>query len=418
MAFSIDPNLDRDNWAELARTRPDVFLHSLVTALSEPNPVSSAGPSVHDAFKAHLQSLAPGNNQSNNHNGKDNTIPALYSVLKTFWLPCSPSYFSLTSSAASSARIPSEHRFFYWDPQLLIFNGIFCPACNTPLINMGRISNGPIKVYDLGKPFFIIGCEYVCRSPTCIGSNPQGEGRKFASTDYSILCTLPPKLRDEFPAHLLVRPGVVPPESPDYGTGTDVWRWRDMGVSLGLWNMVIQSLCVGLQKDAIMRIVGAVNHGLSAEPWPLLPAPPALQPPQVKTADTSVDADADADGRAEGEEEEEEEEPGLNGDANKQVSRSTGMSDTHLISPPCFRQPQARSSNRRGTRTTPRREMGARQGRKQGRAPPPAARIPRWAHLAGRLPSTASHNIRTWRTRTRSTRSTRGRPHLPRSRPR
>ena len=68
MNFPLDPSLDRDNWAELARHRPDAFLHALVSALSAPNPVSAAGVSVEDAFRAHLASLTP--------NVKNNNMPA------------------------------------------------------------------------------------------------------------------------------------------------------------------------------------------------------------------------------------------------------------------------------------------------------------------------------------------------------
>ncbi|OCH95358.1 hypothetical protein OBBRIDRAFT_745512 [Obba rivulosa] len=249
VGFPIDPNLDRDNWVELSRSRPDIFLQALVAALASPNPVSGAGPSVEEAFKSHLVSLAP---QSK---GGPSSIPTLYSILKTFWLPTSPVYFSLTASA-STARTPSEHRFFYWDPQPLVFNGIACPACSTPLINNGRITSGPIKVYDLGKPFFIIGCEYACRSPACTINSP--DGRKFASTDTSILRALPSKLKDEFPAHLLQ--GV-----PDLGAGPDVWNWHGMGVSIALWNMVRASLRVGLRKEPILEIIAAIQSGITEE---------------------------------------------------------------------------------------------------------------------------------------------------------
>ena len=88
----------------MSRTRPDRFLHALVAALEAPNPVSGAGPSVEEAFKSHLVSLAP------NSKNAAPSIPSLYSILKTFWLPSSPVYFSLTASA-STARTPSEHRF-------------------------------------------------------------------------------------------------------------------------------------------------------------------------------------------------------------------------------------------------------------------------------------------------------------------
>ncbi|KAL6307628.1 hypothetical protein BKA93DRAFT_823354 [Sparassis latifolia] len=248
IAYPIDPTLDRDNWAELARARPDVFLQALVSALTAPNPVSTAGPSVEEAFKSHLVSLAATSKNASP------SIPSLYFTLKTFWLPSSPPYFSLTAST-STARTPSEHRFLYWDPQPLVFNGIACPACNTPLQNNGRISSGPIKVYDLGQPFFIIGCEYVCKGP-CAGGSP--DGRKFSSVDASILRALPSKLLDEFPAHLL-------PGNPDLGSGADVWTWHGLGVSQPLWNMVRASLRVGLRKDAILEVVRAIQFGVPEE---------------------------------------------------------------------------------------------------------------------------------------------------------
>ncbi|KAI0707393.1 hypothetical protein C8Q76DRAFT_628872 [Earliella scabrosa] len=243
--FPIDPSLDADDWADMARTRPDRFLHALVSALDAPNPVSTSGPSVEEAFKSHLVSLAP-----NSKNAP--SIPSLYSILKTFWLPSSPVYFSLTASA-STARTPSEHRFLYWDPQPLVFNGISCPVCSAHLINRGRISSGPIKVYDLGKPFFVIGCEYVCMSPICTQATG-AQGRKFASTDASILRALPPKLKDEFPALLLQG-------NPDLGTGPEIWNWHGMGVSTSLLNMVRASLRAGLRKEAILDIVRAIQHG-------------------------------------------------------------------------------------------------------------------------------------------------------------
>ncbi|KAL7279179.1 hypothetical protein ACG7TL_007019 [Trametes sanguinea] len=247
--FAIDPSLESDDWATLSRTRPDRFLQALVTALQAPNPVSGAGPSVEEAFKSHLVSLAPNPNSKNAP-----SIPALYSILKTFWLPSSPVYFSLTASA-STARTPSEHRFLYWDPQPLVFNGISCPVCSAPLVNRGRITSGPIKVYDLGKPFFVIGCEYMCNSAMCLVNTGQ-QGRKFASTDASILRALPLKLKDEFPALLLQG-------NPDLGSGPDVWNWHGMGVSISLWNMVRASLHAGLRKEAILDIIRAIQVGVA-----------------------------------------------------------------------------------------------------------------------------------------------------------
>ncbi|EED82151.1 predicted protein [Postia placenta Mad-698-R] len=264
MSIPIDPSLDRDNWPELSRTRPDIFLHTLVMTLQAPNLVSSGGPTVEEAFKSHLVSLTPNKNAP--------SIPTLYSILKTFWLPSSPVYFSLTSSA-STTRTPSDHRFFYWDPHTLVFNGIACPACSAPLMNRGRIGTGPIKVYDLHKPFFIIGCEYQCKSPVCVAAAGT-EGRRFASTDLSILRALPPKLRDEFPA-LLIH-GV-----PDLGSGPEIWNWQGMGVSIALWNMVHASLRTGSRKETILEIIQAVQQGVPEDyaPFPPMPLPQQLEQP-------------------------------------------------------------------------------------------------------------------------------------------
>ncbi|KAF9007505.1 hypothetical protein BDQ17DRAFT_1350764 [Cyathus striatus] len=244
--FQIDPNLEKDDWAQLAKTDPNKFFGTLLSALAAPNPVSSAGPSVEEAFKSHLVSLAPNPSQMQ-------PIPSLYSILKTFWLPSSPAYFSLTASA-STARTPSEHRFLYWDPQPLVFNGISCPNCSAPLINKGRISSGPVKIYDIEKPFFIIGCEYVCKSPQCV-TPVTLDGRKFASTDSSILRALPVKLQDEFPAKLMY-------SDTDAGSGANIWNWKALGVSLSLWNMVQGALHAGLKKEIILHLIHCIQHGV------------------------------------------------------------------------------------------------------------------------------------------------------------
>ena len=244
--FHIDPSLDRgaagDNeWAELACTNPNAFLGALLTALAAPNPVSSAGPTVEEAFKSHLVSLAA---------NPAKPIPSLYSILKTFWLPSSPAYFALIAPVLN-ARTPSEHRFLYWDPQPLVFNGIACPGCSTPLINRGRISSGPVKIYDIERPFFIVGCEYVCYSAACVAATSP-EGRKFASTDWSILRSLPKLLKDKFPARLLHGDAAT-------GSSAQVWNWKAIGVSTALWNLVMSSLRAGLKKDVILRLIWEVQ---------------------------------------------------------------------------------------------------------------------------------------------------------------
>ncbi|KAF7977156.1 hypothetical protein HWV62_4577 [Athelia sp. TMB] len=244
----VFPEPKPDLWADLAKSNPTSFLETLLGALAAPNPISTAGPSVEEAFKSHLVSLSPNSTQK-----EAQTIPSLYSILKTFWLPSSPAYFSLTASA-STARTPSEHRFLYWDPQPLVFNGIACPVCATPLANRGRIRSGPMKIYDLERPFFIVGCEYACRSAVCTTPSAP-EGRKFASTDSSILRSLPTRLRDEFPARLIQGEG-------DLGSGTNVWNWQATGVSRSLWNMVKGCLRSHMPSSAILNIIKAIQNGV------------------------------------------------------------------------------------------------------------------------------------------------------------
>jgi hypothetical protein len=257
VTFQIDPSLEKDDWAELARERPSSFISTLLGALAAPNPVSSAGPTVEEAFKSHLVSLTPNPQQLQ-------PIPSLYSILKTFWLPSSPAYFALTASA-STARTPSEHRFLYWDPQPLVFNGISCPACSQSLTNKGRISSGPIKIYDIEKPFFIIGCEYVCKGSQCCAS-AGAEGRKFASTDPSILRSLPARLQDEFPARLMYG-------DTDSGTGPNIWNWKALGISRSLWNMVRACLKTGMRKDTILHLIYSIQRGTTEDGAPLMGVP-------------------------------------------------------------------------------------------------------------------------------------------------
>ena len=244
MGYPIDPALEQDSWAQLLATEPQKFLKKLVESLSSPNPISASGTTVEEAFKSHLTSLAPSSKTTP-------SIPNLYAILKTFWLPSSPAYFSLTGSANS--RTTYEYRFIYWDPHPLVFNGIACPSCSTPLINRGRIRSGPLKIHDLNdQPFFIIGCEYVCTSGSCVtAASP--EGRKFSSTDASIFGALPAPLKNEFPARLAQG-------DSDLGSGPDVWNWQAMGVSHAVWNMVRGCLKEGLRKETILRVIKGIQE--------------------------------------------------------------------------------------------------------------------------------------------------------------
>jgi len=249
MGYPIDPALEQDSWTHLLTTEPQKFLRKLVESLSSPNPISASGTTVEEAFKSHLTSLAPSSKTTP-------SIPNLYAILKTFWLPSSPAYFSLTGSANS--RTTYEYRFIYWDPHPLVFNGIACPSCSTPLTNRGRIRSGPLKIHDLNDhPFFIIGCEYVCTSPSCVTS-ASPEGRKFSSTDASIFGALPAPLKNEFPARLAQG-------DSDLGSGPDVWNWQAMGVSHALWNMVRGCLKEGLRKDTILRVIKGIQDTAPGE---------------------------------------------------------------------------------------------------------------------------------------------------------
>ncbi|KAF8274688.1 hypothetical protein EI94DRAFT_1516187, partial [Lactarius quietus] len=235
---AVDPVL-HDDWAELLRSDVNTLLQSLVSSLHAPAPVSRVGMNVEESFKFHVNSLfAP----------QEGPIPQLYSLLRSFWLPWSPSYFALTASSLASPT-PPEHRFFYWDPLPLVFNGISCPFCAAPLLNRGCIRSAPTKVYDLGRPFFLIGCEYVCNNLQCKGRTG-AEGRRFASTDPVVIRALPPVLRDELPVTLLAS-GASDPQT---------WNWQPIGVSKSLWAVVVGCIGEGMGKEATLRVVRAAQQ--------------------------------------------------------------------------------------------------------------------------------------------------------------
>ncbi|KAF7317215.1 hypothetical protein HMN09_00456500 [Mycena chlorophos] len=262
------PRKERGEWIELAATRPDDFLHLLLTTLDVPTYSNTAG-SLEDAFKSHLGSLSQ---QASSSTPAQQAIPSLYSILKTFWLPSSPAYFSLTSSAGSgSARVPSSHRFLYWDPLPLVFNGISCPTCAAPLTHRGRIRSGPLTIHDLNGPFFVIGCIYACEPGNHV----------FASTDASVRAALPELLEREFPARLI---------AGDSGAAADVWSWQARGVSRALWNLVMGGIASGLSKELILQLVRAVQHGVPEQPKPLPgPVAPAATDPAPKKEEEEED---------------------------------------------------------------------------------------------------------------------------------
>ncbi|KAJ7881105.1 hypothetical protein B0H14DRAFT_3082647 [Mycena olivaceomarginata] len=225
----IDPALQRNEWAELAHSKPEQLLNVLLAALDAPNASSLTGPSVEEAFKSHLGSLAPPPSSSapNSANGTPTqTIPSLYSILKPSGSP-PPQATSPSPPPPPPRARPSPHRFLYWDPQPLVFNGIACPTCAAPLANRGRIRSGPLTIHDLAGPFFVIGCAYTCTA------NP---AHVYASTDAAVRRALPAALEREFP--------------------------YARGVSRALWSLVLGALRAGLGRDVILQLVRGVQHGV------------------------------------------------------------------------------------------------------------------------------------------------------------
>ncbi|KAE9383029.1 hypothetical protein BT96DRAFT_1027409 [Gymnopus androsaceus JB14] len=245
-----------DSWSfEFARTRPDRLVGELMKELDANATVTrdtsdTSGMSVKEAFESHIRSLSSSSSQR---------LPTLYSILKTFWLPSSPGYFSFAASSSSTGSRLSTHKFFYWDPHPLVFNGIPCPACGLPLHNAGPIRRGPVRVLDIGEEgFYVIGAEYVCQS----GLASCEERKTYASTDASILRVLPIKLREEFPVRMMDPESESESEQED--EEEDVWTWNpststavppSRGLSRNLWSLILSCLRARLGKEAIVGLV-------------------------------------------------------------------------------------------------------------------------------------------------------------------
>ncbi|KAI0295911.1 hypothetical protein B0F90DRAFT_1820237 [Multifurca ochricompacta] len=276
---AVDPVL-HDDWPELLRMDANALLQSLVSSLQSLNSTSRSGMNIEDSFKFHINTLSPQEGTG--------PIPQLYSFLKTFWLPWSPTYFALTASSLSSPT-PPEHRFFYWDPLPLVFNGIACPFCTVPLLNRGCIRSAPTKVYDLGRPFFLIGCEYACNNMQCKGRNG-AEGRRFASTDPVVIRALPPVLRDELPVTFLAG-GTADPQS---------WNWQPIGVSKSLWAAVVGCIGEGLSKEATLRIVRATQQSFPVPSIPKDDSATEESPEEMELQADAMHVDEPAHGTPEG----------------------------------------------------------------------------------------------------------------------
>ncbi|KZV61644.1 hypothetical protein PENSPDRAFT_759288 [Peniophora sp. CONT] len=234
-----------NEWLELSRSNPNALVQSLVASLHTPNLPSRAGLSLEESFNMHVHANTPPPTQ------QQNTVPAIYTAVRTFWLPTSPSWFSMTASGSTNAPAP-EHRFLYWDPLPLVVGGVQCAYCTTPLIHRGNIKSGPLKIYDFGRPFYIIGCEYACTSPTCTAAFPGG--RRFTSTDPDVMRGLPELLRSELQAHLYVG-------KPHDAFG---WDWSAVGISIAVWRVVLGCLSAGLGREGIVPIIRGAIDGATA----------------------------------------------------------------------------------------------------------------------------------------------------------
>lgn len=106
-------------------------------------------------------------------------------------------------------------------------------------------------------------------------------------------------LKDEFPARLLHG-------DADAGSGPNVWNWKAMGVSTGLWNLVMGGLRSGLKKDVILRLIWAVQHKLpdGQDAIPMAPLQNSEDAARRERAQTDEKMDEDEEGDEDGDVEE------------------------------------------------------------------------------------------------------------------
>jgi len=76
-----------------------------------------------------------------------------------------------------------------------------------------------------------------------------------------------------------------------------------MGVSTGLWNLIMGGLRAGVRKEMILGMIWAVQHKLPDVP-PEIPAAPSAQPQPQQQEEQNQDGEADKMDTEEGEEEE------------------------------------------------------------------------------------------------------------------
>lgn len=137
-------------------------------------------------------------------------LPPLYDHHKTFWFPRPSSFFILAGRNVTPQDLYNV-RWFLWDPECLVPDGIRCPNCPSKLTRHGS-ARLPRRCVDLDESFWIIGYRYICKQCRQIAAKNTGNAPKpsytFMSWNTRILDQLPPHLRAEFPARLSHRSGL------------------------------------------------------------------------------------------------------------------------------------------------------------------------------------------------------------------
>jgi len=107
----------------------------------------SLPPAVQEAYEKHKQYLK--------QVAGPKSIPHLYAIHQTFWVPQKSNYFILNGSKKPQPSQLYGHRWFYWDPDYLVEGGFQCPNCRAHLHRHGFTR--PRRVVDLHDVFYMIG---------------------------------------------------------------------------------------------------------------------------------------------------------------------------------------------------------------------------------------------------------------------
>jgi hypothetical protein len=272
---------------------PDFILSTIYSLFSRPSAGRLPLPrDVLSTYRTHLGHLVGSHSMA-------------YSILKTFWLPCSPVLFrlvwprtlsaskpahrnssasqtgatsSLNTNFASHANQPAvngdshstnrasheaenydSNRFFYWDPFHLSLGGpLNCPICrDAALTHLGPIRTGPLRVFDLPSSTAPSASAHanaglVPAAFFVIGMqyrcSKQTCGKMFNSWDPRIVNNLPQVLADEWPVYL---PSVSEAEQSDSrGAG-----WSGDAVSRPLFTLTKTLFQAGTSEAGVRDVL-------------------------------------------------------------------------------------------------------------------------------------------------------------------